>query len=1195
MKSLHTYPELDSVHIPLEGVSLIEAAAGTGKTHNIQNLAARLIVEKNFPIDTVVIVTFTEKAAGELADRLRIVLESLVQFLRNGSCNDSRQQKRAKELIEAFDGKEIPRAVQLQRLQDALRDFDENRVATIHGFCARVLKENAFESSLVFKQRLEKNIDFYLEKLLGDFCRIQRYSSDPLPGAELLEVKTLLNSVKTMLSRNGLQFSFVRKSLNSRKEIFARLDELQTAIREACSDVQIFADLDKRLKNINGMTGKMYLEYCRKQIEKIQKSQQCHWQEFYCNIQPLRASIFINGAHAKSKNNREETRILVENCRIFTAAEDYCMVIESDCQVYFQLKARDFVREKLDEWKSRDNFIGFDDLLTGVQQALIHGRLCDALQKKFNAGIIDEFQDTDMVQYDIFKRLFIKRTDPVFFMVGDPRQAIYSFRGGDLATYMSARKECIAAQGSIYTLTTNYRSSEPLIKAFNCFFRHNSLFASNEVIYNDARVPADDPIRGMLLDGKELQKPLQMSVDPDANTDSLLKLCAGDILKILQEKRLQIPEKDTLRYVEPGDIAVLAYDNYTLDTMRNLLEKYNIPTVCERKRGVWSSAEAGELAAFMQGVLENNRDNSVRMAILGIIGNMNISDLDSLQVANQDVILEWRLALMELERCWKEKGTAVFMRTVFSKYELKSRWAAWRGGERIIANMTQLGDLLAAAELNNHLSPRGVLNYLYEKIAAGRNDDEAAEMLESNRSAVRLMTIHSSKGLQFPVVFLPQLAARYPLKRGDMKVYHRDNKLYCNPDELDGSVLLTAGIEELQEIMRLVYVAVTRARYGCFISWGKVGKSINKTPMHWLCCMREVNTDDLENQLAGFLNLKSGFELPAASFTVPSILRDELSFFQHFYHPLQEIELIPPESFATVQDKWGIVSYSSLIFDADDVAADGFDFDRNDDDEVKNTESSAGQLAGGIWDIPGGAAIGNAWHKILEVSDFTQEFTAERVGSILRIFGFDNPEYAGKSSVMFNRLMEYKLPCNMQLKTLNRARRLNEFEFLLSSPECFAVEDMINAVEPYMISEFGENFRSQTILDAHEGFFTGFIDMVFEYEGKFYIVDWKSNTLDRREENFSGDLLKRAMFEASYPMQYLCYLAALMRYLEQRLGKVFDKELYDKYIGGVYYIFLRGMMLETPAGIFSTQVPFETVQALANVICPPGAGEVCNA
>ena len=1194
MNNLQTYPELDSVRITLEGVSLIEAAAGTGKTHNIQNLAARLIVEKNFPIGTIVIVTFTEKAAGELADRLRIVLETLVQFLQNGSCNDSAQQKRAKELIEAFDAKGIPRTVQLQRLQEALRDFDENRVSTIHGFCARVLKENAFESSVVFKQRLEKNIDFYIDKLLGDFCRIQRYSSDPLPGAELLDVKSLHNPIKTMLSRNGLQFSFVRKSLHSRKEILARLDELQNKIREDWFDLQIFADLKDCLKNINSMPGNKYLEYCRKLVSEIEESDHCNWQEFYRKVKPLRASIFIDGAHAKSKNNREKVRELVEDCDLFKFAEDYCMVIESDCQVYFQLKARDFVREKLDEWKSRDNFMGFDDLLNGVQQALIRSRLCDALQKKFNAGIIDEFQDTDMVQYDIFKRIFIQRPDPVFFMVGDPRQAIYSFRGGDLATYMTARKECIAAGGGVYTLTTNYRSSKPLINAFNRFFRHNSLFASNDIVYNNARVPDDKPVCGMLLDGEELYEPLQMSVDLEANTNSLLESCAEDILKMLTGKCFRLPEKDTFRDVEPGDIAVLAYDNYALETMRNLLEMYNIPTVCERKRGVWSSSEAGELAAFMQGVLENDRDNSVRIAMLGIIGNMNISDLDSLQVANQNVLLEWRLALMELERCWKEKGTAVFMRTVFSKYALKSRWATWRGGERIIANMTQLGDLLAAAELNNHLSPRGVLNYLYEKIAGGINDDEAAEMLESNRSAVRLMTVHASKGLQFPIVFLPQLAGRYPLQREDLKVYHRGDNLYCNPDELDKSVRLTAGIEELQEIMRLVYVAVTRARYGCFVSWGKMGKDINYTPMHWLCCMRGADTDDLENQLAGFLHTASGFKLPEASFTVPSILLDKQPLSHYFYHQQQEVELVPPESFETVQNQWGIVSYSSLIFDADDDTG-GFDFDRNDDEEVKDTAPSASRLAGGIWDIPGGAAVGNAWHKILEVSDFTQGFTAERVGNILRIFGFDDPDYAEKSSAMFNRLMQYTLPCNMQLKTLDRARRLNEFEFLLSSPKSFAVEDMINAVERYMISEFGENFRSQSILDAHKGLFTGFIDMVFEYDGKFYIVDWKSNTLDRREENFSGDLLKRAMFEASYPMQYLCYLAALMRYLEQRLGKSFDKELYDKYIGGVYYIFLRGMMLETPAGIFSTQVPFETIQMLADVICPSDAGEVYNA
>ena len=166
--------ELDSVNMPLEGITLIEAAAGTGKTHNIQNIAARLIVEKNFAINRIVIVTFTELAAKELAERLRSVLESLAKVLQGETLADVSQQKRSEELLHSFDRHGIEAKDQLERVKNALADFDDNRVSTIHGFCARILNENAFESSVLFRTRLEKNIDQYVDKLLGDFCRIHK-------------------------------------------------------------------------------------------------------------------------------------------------------------------------------------------------------------------------------------------------------------------------------------------------------------------------------------------------------------------------------------------------------------------------------------------------------------------------------------------------------------------------------------------------------------------------------------------------------------------------------------------------------------------------------------------------------------------------------------------------------------------------------------------------------------------------------------------------------------------------------------------------------------------------------------------------------------------------------------------------------------------------------------------------------------
>ena len=199
-------------------------------------------------------------------------------------------------------------------------------------------------------------------------------------------------------------------------------------------------------------------------------------------------------------------------------------------------------------------------------------------------------------------------------------------------------------------------------------------------------------------------------------------------------------------------------------------------------------------------------------------------------------------------------------------------------------------------------------------------------------------------------------------------------------------------------------------------------------------------------------------------------------------------------------------------------------------------------------------------------------------------YGFNDPAHLKASAEMFRNLLEYQLPCGMKLKELTADRRLTELEFLLSSPQGFTFDSITCAVNEYVAAEFGPSIIPTGFLNMHRGFFTGFIDMVFEYNNKLYIVDWKSNALGSLAESFYGNKLKQHMFKKLYPLQYLCYLAALLKYLEQRLQKKVDETLYNEYVGGVYYIFLRGMMLENPGGVFEAHVPYRFVRSLADVI-----------
>ncbi|MBR7146045.1 MAG: UvrD-helicase domain-containing protein [Lentisphaeria bacterium] len=1186
--------ELDSVNMPLEGITLIEAAAGTGKTYNIQNIAARLIVEKKFPIESLAIVTFTEKAVQELSDRIRGMLELLTGVLNNRSSANRDNQERAKSLLEHFDSLDIPRKEQKELLENALRDIDNCRIATIHGFCFRLLSEYAFESSTAFQVQLEKDIKSVHSKLLKDFCRSKRYSSFDLPGWVDLRPSKIEKEVHFLLGKCNIKHTYQRPVFADENAIIQYLQALQQEFAACPDKALIMKTLQDKVNKICNISPELYITNAVNQLSRLNGLSMSDWQSWHEIMTLFRKPRFLGRGKAARKKTDENYKEFVDEFvnqnKIFSIAEEYCMVIEKDCNTFLIKEAVDFIRKNVAEWKQKSNVLSYDDLLIRAEQALKNKSFCNFVQKKLNVGIIDEFQDTDPLQYNIFKSIFIDRPGPgALFMVGDPRQAIYAFRGGDIATYLAARQECIERNGRIYTLTTNYRSSGRMIEAFNCIFKHNDPFFSSEISFEEVGTPAQ--VRpGIRLYNEEMQFPLSAQYYSNCRLEDIFERSADEICRMISCGKFTIPDgNDSYRKITPGDIAVLTEKNKHLDMFRKYLAKYNIPVIGERQGGLWSSDEAIELAKFMQAVLNNADSLMVRDALLTEICGVTLPELDVENPDTAEKMLAWRMDFINLAECWYERGTAVFMATFIKLYSLKERLTCVAGGDRALSNYIQMGDLLAGAELANKLPPRGVLKFLQEKIAAGSSDE--MEMLESDRSAVHLMTIHKSKGLQFPVVFLIDLSSRRALGNSSLSSYHCNGELCCNVDKLDKNAEITAGIEDMQELMRLVYVAVTRACYFCRINWNKSRNMERSMPLTWLFSRQDTIPGDTVRRsfICGDIPFADG------DMNIPGALQQKMlfdDFTPTAYQPPLDADIIEPETAEAPAGRRYIISYSALneLGHKTDVESDKEFTDRDSGDEENNElillpeKEKSDKLSGGIWSVPPGAAIGNAWHEILENTDFTQGVDGYLLKNIMTNYGFNDPAHLKASAEMFRNLLEYQLPCGMKLKELTADRRLTELEFLLSSPQGFTFDSITCAVNEYVAAEFGPSIIPTGFLNMHRGFFTGFIDMVFEYNNKLYIVDWKSNALGSLAESFYGNKLKQHMFKKLYPLQYLCYLAALLKYLEQRLQKKVDETLYNEYVGGVYYIFLRGMMLENPGGVFEAHVPYRFVRSLADVI-----------
>ncbi|MBE6380498.1 MAG: hypothetical protein E7047_06175 [Lentisphaerae bacterium] len=1208
--------ELDSINVPLSGMALIEAAAGTGKTHNIQSLAARLVVEKGFAIGSIVIVTFTDLAARELADRLRLVLEDLHSVLQGKKLEKAERQQRAEALVARFDCCGIARDTQLERTANALRDFDEKCVSTIHGFCSRVLSENAFESSVAFRTRLEKNVGRYIDKLLTDYCRTVRYSASQLPRKDELTPDMLKDPVCVRLNRPDLVLEYNVERFTDESELFNALTAQIAIIQSSPGAADQVRKIPGKFNKIGNMSGAEHIAFYADRLQELLDSNGAvDFRQWYEVLKNISLQLLDENIYRRSKDNLDLVQTYLQEHDLFAVAQKFCSLMDISCKLYYQDQAYEFVRSQLAQWKQQDNFHDFNDLLMNLHNALNNEYLCSTLRNRYNAAIIDEFQDTDAVQYDIFHKIFVeKRAETVFFMVGDPRQAIYAFRGGDIAAYMAVRQNC----DRIYKLSYNYRSSKAMIGAFNRVFEHSDLFAASGLSLPECRAPESAP-PGLFFDNKELEKPLQVCYLPELKADDYMAQWANAIVAVLNDPRYQLWEDGRLRPLRPGDLAVLAFDNYDLEKMRNLLSQSHVPVVCEHKKGIWSSDAAAALVVFLSAVLDYRRESLVREALLGDLCGMVYADLDRSLAASSEYMLQWQQILADLNALWHRSGISSMLsaalvtqwpgRTCSAGGSFKSRMACQYNGDRVITDYIQLGDMLAAAELNEHLPPRGVLNHLQNQIMRGQSDDESAEMLESDRTAVKLMTIHKSKGLQFPVVFLPFMAARYPFRFSGSKLYHRNGRLCCNPDQTDPEARELAGLEELQELMRLVYVAITRARSGCFIGWGK-NSAKGTSPMDWLFRMR--NLPETDHLLMARAFLKYSDELPIGDVNIPGDLHlPQLPEANgRFYSEPRRLEsLIQPPAVDTLHDDFRLLSYSALLphhevrsfaLGGDDIA----DYDQSDSDQIRAGEQLHNEfLSGGIWDIPGGAAIGNAWHKILEIIDFTREIKVSDVRRVLQMYNFDSPEYVSATCNMLNKLMEYQLPCDLYspelqfcdkrtfcLKEITPQQKLCEFEFLLGSPEGINGSAVLEAMQDYLQSKFNSKVSNPGEM-LQGGFFTGFIDLLFEYENRLYIVDYKSNTLGRTQRSFYGGALEKEMMQATYPVQYLCYTAAIVKYLEQRLDQTLDEELYEQYFGGVFYIFLRGMMLDEPGGVFADRPPLHVVKKILRAM---ESNEVCK-
>ncbi len=1181
---------LNSLTCNLYGTNLIEAAAGTGKTYNIQNLAVRLILERNLPIESILVLTFTEAAAAELGKRVRNILQSTLEFLQQPESMPGPARETA--LIEAaLASPDAPgRAEYIRRLRRALLNFDEATISTIHGFCRRVLGEFAFESGVLFNARLEKNCSKLLLELAGDFYRRNFYHEKHAALRALLAARNKLTP-ETLLELAARQISRPRLRFRSRvtRDPESCLDAAEKALQTLKTqfDAGVFEEFEGRLNQPYTLG---WFDRAAVRIDRFRAGAEPDREllEILTALAPeaLLEAVTKRGKSAQ-QSRYQQVQEIVQKPFFIT-----CGMLRDAVESYPEALKLEAVREltrKFEERKLRDNFQTFDDLLIRVHRALLRpdSPLLPALRRRFPAGIIDEFQDTDPIQYEIFQSIF-QHPGGTLFMVGDPRQAIYAFRGGDIATYRRAVRDLAAAGGCKYTLDSNFRSSAPMIRSVNRIFHdHASPFADPEIAFPEVIAPLKEngePEPGLLVNNVEDPHPLKIQYDPRAGADACRDACADRILALLEDRTLRIPGRDAPG-IRPDDIAVLVLQGYEAEAIRIRLNRRGVPAVFTRLGNVFATDEAEELLRIMEAALEPGRLDRIIRALATPTGGLSAAELLQLRSpAGETGLAGWSETFQQFSKLWEQSSFLEFFNLVLTRFHVRERFPGMAGGERKLTNLLQLGDLLQKEAAARKLPPGGILRFLEEKWAdpSSADGEEAEQLLETDRSAVKLMTVHSSKGLEFPIVLLPDLFRR---KAGDS----RHPEPYHLPDDSleydltgDPAAAELAANESLQELLRLVYVALTRAKYLCCVFWA--GDRQPVSALDWLFRFRGAT---------GFAN---AFRLLAAGGGTPEIPEEMLMTAPErvpdFYRPWTDPDrrLREPELALAVDPAWQLASYTALSPHAAAGIPDSApDYD---DDEPARMPQSGDR---GGFALPGGAAVGNALHRILEVTDFdaSPEAIRSAAGPQLRAYGLTHsPEQAAELEDITVKLLRQVLHAPLAgadaipftLAEIPRGDRLAELEFNYMFRNGFHTSDIRRKLERYAREKFRLEIWPEWDRRLSGGVLTGFIDLVFRHHGKFFIADWKSNRLGGRRSNFTPEALPDAMAASFYFLQYLFYTVALCKYLRLRLGK-FDVEEYENYFGGVFYIFLRGVSADRPGdGIFYDRPPFALIAELESVI-----------
>lgn len=1160
---------LNPLTLPLFGEQLIEASAGTGKTFTIGALYLRLLLRlgqdaafyRPLTVEEILVVTFTEAATEELRGRIRNNIHELRLACVRGKSSEPLFSALLDEINDLSDA-----AAQLLLAE---RQMDKAAIYTIHGFCQRMLTHNAFESGMLFEQTLVRDELPLRRQACADFWRrhcnplpldIARVVSQEWSGPEALladlsdylhgEVPTLRLPPKdeeTVLTRHEQ----IVERIDAIKAHWQRVaGDLETLIRQSGADKRSYSS--KYLPNWLGKVS----EWALKETLDYQLPKE---------LDKFRQSVLLE----KTKQGKAPRHALF-------IAIDELFAANLTLRDLIIVHAVSEVRRSIQQEKRQRAELGFDDLLSRMDSVLqnVEGeQLAQAIRQRYPVAMIDEFQDTDQQQYRIFQKLYAGQQASGLLLIGDPKQAIYAFRGADIFTYMRARSE----MSEHYTLETNWRSSPAMVASVNtlfCQLKKPFLFSQIPFI----KVNGAEKNQGLIFELHNQSQPVMQfwlqqgeGVSVNDYEQLMARVCATQIrdwLSAGEQGQAWLNNGKCRKPVQASNITVLVRHRNEAALMRDALSALSIPSVyLSNRESIFDTQEAKDLLWLLQAVLAPEQEGPLRTAMA-----TRLIGLDALALAGlSSDECAWDALVVEFNKyrtLWQHRGVLPMLSEVMKTRYLAENLLASPGGERRLTDVLHLGELLqeAAVQLD---SEHALVRWLARQITQPhRQSDKQQLRLESDRNLVKVITIHKSKGLEFDLVWLPFIVN---FRQQQQALYHDRCSFQVMLDlNINQDSLAWAEEERLAEDLRLLYVALTRSVYHTSIGIAPLIQGVRK---------KQGGTDVHRSAL--------GYLVQAGQAGDAAYLYECLQQLAGSSVMLSRVETLNEQPWQTqaailttlaakdftrqIQDFWRLTSYTGLRQHGGNLMQDllpQLDIDAT-GEQAKKRESALTPHT-----FPRGKVCGTFLHSVFEKLDFTQPLDEQWLLKQLKQQGFADhwqPILLAWLQVLLTTPLN---DSGVILAALAPQHKQAELRFYLPIKRVLQAHELDELVKRY------DPLSARCpLLDFQQvqGMLKGFIDLVFYWQDKYYLLDYKSNWLGEDSSAYTQPAMERAMAEHRYDLQYQLYTLALHRYLRHRL---IDYD-YQRHFGGIIYLFLRGVDALHPGnGIFACRPEQRLVEGM---------------